>query len=351
MRKRHVILLALVFLVAGLLIAARTALNNAILTSDLDAAGHKIVNLPNDQPMPPPVLGASIPPTWLGTTATTAAQGNLAEFLSHKGVADGYASLDSSGKLLSSQLPALAGTGTVTSVSVATANGVSGTVTAPTITPAITIILGNIVPKSVEITETNGNGSIRLFKQGAGSDPTLLGQPMLWADSIGRLNYRNVGGLQIRLGAGLFSGPHTADFPDKDGVFAYTDDLATTIVGVGGSHKGGLVPDTGASGTASDYLARDATWKAIPTAAGPTYQPQVPVATISPSTNTTGARNITISDSLSGTAIFYEIGASAGPFLPYTGTVSLPAGSIIYTYAAKAGYTNSPMANYTNPNP
>jgi len=44
-----------------------------------------------------------------------------------------------------------AGSGTVTSVSVTTANGVSGTVATATTTPAITIVLGAITPSSVNI--------------------------------------------------------------------------------------------------------------------------------------------------------------------------------------------------------
>ena len=45
-------------------------------------------------------------------------------------------------------------TGTVTTASVVTANGVSGTVANPTTTPAITIVLGAIVPSSVAATGT-----------------------------------------------------------------------------------------------------------------------------------------------------------------------------------------------------
>lgn len=48
--------------------------------------------------------------------------------------------------------------GTVTSVSVVTANGVSGTVADPTTTPAITLTLGAITPTSVNSTFT-GNGA------------------------------------------------------------------------------------------------------------------------------------------------------------------------------------------------
>ncbi len=45
----------------------------------------------------------------------------------------------------------LAGTGTVTSVSVVTANGVSGSVATATTTPAITLTLGAITPSSVQV--------------------------------------------------------------------------------------------------------------------------------------------------------------------------------------------------------
>jgi len=52
--------------------------------------------------------------------------------------------------------PAPPGSGTVTSVSVVTANGVSGTVANPTTTPAITITLGNITPTSVNTVVISG---------------------------------------------------------------------------------------------------------------------------------------------------------------------------------------------------
>jgi hypothetical protein len=52
------------------------------------------------------------------------------------------------------QLTSPSGAGTVTSVSVVTANGVSGTVATPTTTPAITLVLGAITPSSVAATGT-----------------------------------------------------------------------------------------------------------------------------------------------------------------------------------------------------
>jgi hypothetical protein len=57
----------------------------------------------------------------------------------------------------------IVGTGTVTSVSVVTANGVSGSVSNPTTTPAITLTLGAITPTSVNgNTFTTGTGTLTL---------------------------------------------------------------------------------------------------------------------------------------------------------------------------------------------
>lgn len=56
-----------------------------------------------------------------------------------------------------------AGSGTVTTVSVATANGVSGTVANPTTTPAITLTLGTITPTSVNgLTITTSTGTLTI---------------------------------------------------------------------------------------------------------------------------------------------------------------------------------------------
>src|SRR6202035_1783330 len=58
---------------------------------------------------------------------------------------------------------ASSGTGTVTTLSVVTANGVSGSVTNPTTTPAITLSLGSIVPTTVNgNTLTTGTGTLTL---------------------------------------------------------------------------------------------------------------------------------------------------------------------------------------------
>jgi hypothetical protein len=348
----------------------KTVLNNARLKSDLDAQGHKILNLPNDQPLPPPIipsgaitdinvatnagiqqgklnLNGMIPTAWLGNTATTAATGNLAEYQSNKAQSNGYCDLDSSGLIPTARFPALMGTGTVTSVGIATANGVSGS---PTITGSgnITIALGNISPTSVVISGSGGAGFITFAAQT--SNPSVAGNARIFFNSVARLCFGSSesGGFVMSFEGDLLTADRNYKWPDKFGTVAMTVDIPVTFVGVGGSHTAGLVPDPGSSGTTTDYLARDATWKALPTSN--TYQPVVPTVSISPSANTTGARTITLGDSLGGVSLFYEIGSNTGPFLPYPAAISLDPLATIYAYASKSGYTNSVMASYTNPN-
>lgn len=339
MKKSHAIILAVVFLIAGLLIGARTALDNAILVSDMDAAGHKILNLPSDQPLPPVVipngavtdanvaaaagiqqsklnLNGSIPTSWLGTTSTTAAEGSLAEYVANKGVASGYAALDSTGKVPTAQLPILAGTGTVTSVSVVTANGISGTVANPTSTPAITLSLGSITPNAIAINGTGGNGWMEFALQSPNPAVSSI-YLRIWANTAGLLSFGHstgTNGHAVSVGASTLSTDRTYDLPDKNGTIAMTSDITTS----------------------------------------PSYQPVAPSPTITASGNTTGARNITFTSPLANVNIFYEIDSNAGPFIYYGGgTVSLASGGthIIYAYSAEAGWSNSSFSTYTNPNP
>ena len=94
--------------------------------------------------------------TNIGSTDVTTALGFMPIDVATKGVAGGVASLDGSGKVPSSQLPSGGGggSGTVTSVSVVTANGVSGTVATSTTTPAITLTLGAITPTTIVASST-----------------------------------------------------------------------------------------------------------------------------------------------------------------------------------------------------
>lgn len=76
------------------------------------------------------------------------------------------------------------GIGSVTSVSVVTANGISGTVATPTTTPAITLMLGNITPTSIVATGSiESKTSFILEETGAGTDTITLQAPVSIASS------------------------------------------------------------------------------------------------------------------------------------------------------------------------
>jgi len=101
------------------------------------------------------------------------------------------------------------GAGTVTSVSVTTANGVSGSVATATTTPAITLTLGDITPTSIvasgtisgsnlsgtntgDQTSVSGNaGTVTVAD--AGGDTTMF--PLLGTDATGNLSPRTDAGL------------------------------------------------------------------------------------------------------------------------------------------------------------
>jgi hypothetical protein len=348
----------------------RTVLNNASLSTDLDAAGHKILNLPNDQPLPPPVIPAgtiidsmvsasaaieqsklslngSIPTAWLGASSTTAAQGNLTEYTANKDQPNGYPSLDNTGKIPLGELPASVGTGTVTSVGVTTANGVSATGGPITSSGSFTFSLGAITPASVSVTGTAGAGYVKLAPQStyATQFPAIFVE-----NSANRLAFQNATGIAIYFNPQNLTATRQIVFPDKSGTAAYTSDIPVTFVGVGSSHATGLVPDPGGSGTTTDYLARDATWKSLPASAS--YQPTMTTPTINASTNTTGPRLITFGPTHANVFMFYDIGSNTGPFIEWdnVSSISLPILTTIYVYAARPGYTNSAMGNYTNPN-
>lgn len=98
------------------------------------------------------------------------------------------------------------GTGTVTSVSVVTANGVSGSVATSTTTPAITITLGAITPTTINgNTITTGTGTLTL---GAGSTLVTSATNSITLTSTGATNVTlpTTGTLATLAGAETLSG-------------------------------------------------------------------------------------------------------------------------------------------------
>lgn len=320
-------------------------IENGILKSDLDLNGFSLINLGNIDPPPPnlvdtadprlsdaraPIdgsvtnasiaagaaitqnklnLNGAIPPAWLGTTSTTAARGDLAEYLSNKGQPGGYASLDGSAKLPVAQVPAGVGSGTVTSVQLTMPSQFA--VSGGPITNAGTLsVAWNNVP----------DGSWFGNPSGVSGPPTFQTTP-----------------LPLSL------------IPDLDTAKITTGTIAAArlpaAVGVGASHAPGAVPDPGAAGAATEYLARDMTYKALP-ALGPTYQPTVanPAFSVSagPSDNT-----VYVTCATPGANIFYSTTSATAGFLPLpsTGFAVVAFGATVWAYAARAGYNNSSVVN------
>ncbi|MDQ6757245.1 MAG: hypothetical protein M3004_09955, partial [Bacteroidota bacterium] len=88
------------------------------------------------------------------------------------------------------QLVSSGGTsGTVTSVSVSTANGISGTVANSTTTPAISLSLGAITPSSVAATGTAGTGFVELQTQSSNPAVGAANSIRLFSNSLGGFSW------------------------------------------------------------------------------------------------------------------------------------------------------------------
>lgn len=122
-----------------------------------------------------------------------------------------------------------ASSGTVTSVSVVTANGFSGTVATATTTPAITIIAGAITPISVSLTGTAGAGFVRYLTQSANPTPGASGF-VEFADSTGRKSWIRQSDGFMRTWDATLTGNRVYTLQDASGIIAFTN-LAQTISG------------------------------------------------------------------------------------------------------------------------
>lgn len=329
-------------------------IENGKLKTNLDAAGFELRNIGAIDPIPgnlvssddprltnarPPLPGSVtnasvaggagivqsklnldgvIPPAWLGTTNTKAAQGDLVEYIANKNQPNGYAGLDIGGKILAAKLPATTGTGTITSIGLAM--------------PAEFTVSGSPVTGAGTLTATWAVAADKSWfgRKGGAGTPQFYTTP-LPVELIPDLD-------TVKVTSGIFD---PARLP--------------AAVGLGGSHAPGAVPDTGdgsGGALATDYLARDASWKVFP-AIGPAYQPTVATPTSNASTNPTGDKTVSFASTTVGVLMFYSFTSASAGFqeVPPVNFISLPPGDTVWFYASRAGYNNSSVQNYTNPNP
>lgn len=120
--------------------------------------------------------------------------GGVTDFLipSPKGEPDGEVVTTSNGQYILTAGGGGGGSGTVTTVSVTTANGVSGSVANPTTTPAITLALGDITPTSIVASGTIGGSN--LSGTNTGDQTTVSGNA---GTATALQNARTIGGVSF----------------------------------------------------------------------------------------------------------------------------------------------------------
>jgi len=187
----------------------------------------------------------------VSTTGTSILYGDGAGSFSNVTIGSGVS-------FTSGTLSATGNGGTVTSVSVTTANGVSGTVTDPTTTPAISLTLGAITPSSVNSVTLSGSATPTLAVTGASAisgtntgdqtisitgDVTAAGSQNTLTSTVTRINGQALatlatGILKNTTSTGVPSIAVAADFPtlnqDTTGNAATATNVAITgVTGLG----------------------------------------------------------------------------------------------------------------------
>lgn len=319
-------------------------IENGQLATDLDAKTFSIVNLGAILPMPPNLapsddprlsdarapldgsvtdasvaagagiaqsklsLDGDIPSAWLGNSSTTAAAGNVAEYVANKGMPNGYASLDGSGRVPLSQIPGGVGLGTITSIGLTMP--VEFQVSGSPITSGagtFSVVWNTTIPNLSWFGNNSGAPSI----------------PQFYTTPIPNALIPPLGANQVV--SGQFN-------PVLIPVFLYG----------AGSHAG-AAPDPGSSGNPTDYLARNGSYVAVPTL-GPPYQPQLPAPTLTYSGSGSN-RQVIVANTVAGVTSFYSVSGAGGPYqeVPSVGYFPLPAGQS-WVYSSRPGYANSPIA-------
>jgi hypothetical protein len=257
-------------------------------------------------------LNGQIPTAWLGTASNTAAQGDLAEYLSNKNQPGGYAGLDSGGKVPPANLPAAVGTGTVTSVGLAMP--AEFVVTGSPVTGA-----GTLAAAWAPVANLSWFGN----KEGAAGAPKFYTDPL-----------------------------PSALIPPLDASMVTSGVLSAArlpvAVGVGLGHAAGAVPSPG-DGTGpgvfpTDYLGRDMQYHNLPTVTS-AIQPTLASPVLTPASGVSDPVPVLIShpDEDASMVFFYSLTSSSTGFkeFPPSKYVDVPHGQSIWAYAAHAGCNNS----------
>lgn len=330
-------------------------IEDAILGSDLDARSFVLTNLGGLSPVPPGLalstdprltdarppldgsitnasvaaaaaidqsklnLNGPIPAAWLGGTSATAAPGHLAEYTARKGAANGYASLDATGKVPMSQIPSEVGTGSVTSVDLTMPSQFTVGGPHPITTSGVWAV--NWVP----VTDLSWFGN----KEGS------AGSPRFYTSALPVSLIPNMSADKIVSGT-----VNPARLPDA-------------VYGAG--HAAGMVPDPGPVVGGQDptkfYLARNMTYQPVPDLSGPAYAPTIPDPILSKTTPVGGETTVSIREDLSnvpvsgvdGCTFFYSTTSGSTGFkeFPSVAYIKLPSTGSIWAYAARPGYKDS----------
>lgn len=275
-------------------------------------------------------LDGDIPVPWLGDGSGEAAQGDLVERITNKGVAGGYAALDSNGRIATADLPTTGpDTGTLSEVGLSM----------PSLEFDVTV-------KTVN----SGAGTLTAVWQDQ-PDNSWFGVfgPVGMVSPMDRPSF-----LTKQIPPSIIPDLDAAKF--TTGTFPVS--MFPVVVGMGVGHMQGLLPDPGLTvddtGDPTDYLGRDGTWKRVNT--DNPIQPQVPNVQITLLSYFNGQARIRLYCPLKNSLIFYlALNPLADPPpQPYNETAN-PTVILVnpfYTvvaYAAKAGYNNSSITNFTVP--
>lgn len=277
-------------------------------------------------------LNGNIPTAWLGASENQAARGDLYQPISGRNVAGGYPSLDVGKKVVIGQLPFTGpATGTVTELNMQA--------------PPELAVSGSPI--------TNGSGTFTVTWQSA-ADKTWLG-------------INGPVGLELQVRAAFQSSLIPDELLPSDipaswftsGVFPL--ERLPLAVEMGVDHARGLLPDPGGpeepSADFSDYLGRDMAWRtmilAIP------YQPTLPNVQVTFLGYENNNAVVRLFCPQKNSRLFYLVlDPNALPVLipPFEQTANpttlkFAPGLMVQAYAAKAGWNNSVMANYSPPNP